>query len=149
MSAPPADPADPACDENAVKKSLQSDAWGKAFSLSTWVPLVGPSLGASSFGSCPVWQLPCSAKSVSASMQDDINDTRQKLVEVTGQWQESVTMFLNKLGQAQSALVATLPGMIKSKLDYALEPIQEKTIMLSVSIFFLTIIVIAMVYSYS
>lgn len=82
-------------------------------------------------------------------MQDDINDTRQKLVEVTGQWQESVTMFLNKLGQAQSALVATLPGMIKSKLDYALEPIQEKTIMLSVSIFFLTIIVIAMVYSYS
>jgi hypothetical protein len=136
------------CDVEALKNSIVGEAGTRVFSWSSIIPIAGPSLEQFSWASCPIGDPNCK-KSLKKSLEEEIQENRGQLQELTGQWQKKITEVVSRQSSQMKQLLQDLPAIIQSKLDYALEPITENLILLGVQIAFISIILFCVVSSYS
>lgn len=145
--------AAPACDPKKLAGDLDSVAWSKIFSLSTIIPLLGPSFAGQGWADATIgtWGTPAGAQSaarVSNQINDSIQTQQSQLRALTQQWQSTATRLLGEEINTIADLVATMPKYVDSSIGSALEPVAERAALQSVQLVCIAVILAFVVVYY-
>lgn len=145
-SPPPPPPAP--CDPSSLVAGIRADAWGKCFSLSSLIPLIGPSLSGARWANCSIFNPTLCGARTTDSVQDDISKVLAETEQLKDNWRAQVTSLLTQSIEAVENSFATLDAKIAISVQQATEPLRQDMTLLWVNLAFLSLLVGLIVFNY-
>jgi hypothetical protein len=127
-----------------IAQVIKDSAWRKTWSLSTLVPLLGPSLASAQSPEAKQF-FTNQGNGADDKIRDEIQETKSRIETVTRSCVGLLTQHVGIILENERDMVQALEQEIRSSIDYAIEPIQEQMSSIRLNLIFLSIVILVVV----